>query len=395
MDAFTLNMATTIASLIMAASLYALYRASPRELSLLDWTLAGVFFLLSNCIGLLSLSWPIPFWAAPALINGLYIAGHGAILIGVRRHLRLSPGWPRLSGLAVFAVALHVLPFVRESVANRLLLFYPMIIALDLAVLMSLWKARRSEMGYVYWPLIGAEAFFVLQMLLRGVWLLVAGSEGLTFGGNQFLQTSGTLAILVFLVVVNMGCALIVIRNQELALRRSAITDSLTGWLNRHALQEISARAFVRTAGQQHEMAFIMLDIDHFKAINDRHGHGGGDHALRHVVRIATGALRDHDVGFRIGGEEFAVLVVDTPPTEVEHLAEQLRRAIESAPCRLPTGMVQLTVSLGVAYRRTNDGNWDAVLRRADETLYRSKREGRNRVSVDLPVLPAATAPVS
>nr|WP_267877426.1 GGDEF domain-containing protein [Duganella flavida] len=190
-----------------------------------------------------------------------------------------------------------------------------------------------------------------------------------------------------------MCCALIVIRHQELALRSASLTDSLTGWLNRRALLDMAEREFQRHRRSGEALNFLTFDIDHFKGINDQYGHAVGDAAIRHVTTVSAQALRGYDARFRIGGEEFAVLVTGEGNYQARQIGERLRTLIENSPLLVDGQRLTLTVSLGVAGCQPDDLQWDDALRRADQALYHAKRHGRNRLSVwgeDL--LPAATA---
>ncbi|GAA0706578.1 diguanylate cyclase [Dokdonella soli] len=381
MDTLTLLLAAALASAIMTTTMYVLHRASPREASLLDWFWAGVFFLATNCVGVVATFYRVPFWVAPAIGNALYIAGHGALLAGVRRHLGRQPGWALLLVVSVLVFAAHWLTFVHASITYRLMLFYPIIMALNLGVVLLLWRAPANDMKPAYWPLALIELFFFAQLLLRALFIVFNAQTTLTFLGSQFMQTSGSLALLVFLSVATMGCALIVIRHQELALRRASRTDHLTGWLNRHALQDIAHREFNRRGRGNHSLAFVIFDIDHFKSINDTHGHAVGDTAIRHVTTLAAGTLRGYDARFRIGGEEFVVLITDADQERLIAMGERLREHIEGSALNTNGTSLSTTVSVGIALRGTTDRHWEDVLRRADEALYRSKKNGRNRVS--------------
>jgi diguanylate cyclase (GGDEF)-like protein len=124
----------------------------------------------------------------------------------------------------------------------------------------------------------------------------------------------------------------------------------------------------------------VLIDIDHFKAINDRFGHAVGDVALKHVSALLHGSLRDVDRLARFGGEEFLVLLPDTLPAAALELAERLRHKLESLPMQWQGQSVPLTASIGVTQWRGHDDPVDALLVRADTALYRAKHAGRNRV---------------
>ena len=167
------------------------------------------------------------------------------------------------------------------------------------------------------------------------------------------------------------------------ATRTAATIDLLTGLPNRRgvtrALQE--AMAHVRHGGRY---AVLLLDIDHFKSINDLLGHPAGDRCLAEIGRILGENVRGVDVAGRFGGEEFIVLLRDASRERALQVAERLRAAIETAGIAYADGK-PVTISIGVAYARANDGNNDAV-ERADRALYRAKNSGRNRV-VESPLL--------
>ncbi|AVF04275.1 GGDEF domain-containing protein [Devosia indica] len=131
-----------------------------------------------------------------------------------------------------------------------------------------------------------------------------------------------------------------------------------------------------------------MVDLDHFKAINDTHGHAAGDEALRHVAGQFRCAIRRRDLLARIGGEEFAVLLPSTDEWGAIMVAERLRALIASSTLDVETGTINLTASIGVTALRKGDHNPDDAMGRADRALYRSKDEGRNRVRAST-LLPA------
>jgi len=382
MDAFTLVVASALASIIMASSMALLYRADRRQPCLLDWMTAGLCFAGNNILGAVAVTLQADHVLVPAFGNVLYIAGHFGILAGVRRHVGLRPGWPLLALVAAAVFGLHLLPALQASVANRLLLFTPLIVAINGNVVLTLWRRLPHAERLPYVPLGAMELVFLLQLSLRTLYLAANRNHGLTLLGNQILQTSGTLFVLVFLSVTTMSCALIVAYRQVQALRRAALTDTLTGWLNRRSLHDAADAAFTRGVREGTTVAFITFDIDHFKSINDRHGHAVGDTAIRHVTREAADVLRGHERRFRIGGEEFAVLLTDVAPDAVRDLAEAVRARIAATPLRTREHVVPMTVSAGVAARSPHDASWEDILRRADEALYHAKTHGRDRVDV-------------
>ncbi len=173
-------------------------------------------------------------------------------------------------------------------------------------------------------------------------------------------------------------------RNQEriaVRLKRLSETDALTGLLNRRALEVMGWKAFADAEREGRELAVIMLDVDHFKAVNDTYGHGTGDVVLKRVADVIQAGLRPGDQLARFGGEEFVILIPGEDESRARLIAERLRFSVESAS--FPgTPALAVTASFGVAARLKVGDNWDAMLARADRRLYAAKRMGRNRVSI-------------
>lgn len=163
----------------------------------------------------------------------------------------------------------------------------------------------------------------------------------------------------------------------EERLRHQAETDGLTGALNRGALE----RAAARLATMPGPIGLILLDLDHFKGVNDRFGHTAGDAVLRAMAQRLGAALAGSDLLARFGGEEFAILVTGPRAEALTALAMRLRQIIESEPFALPDQrFVAVTASLGTAVSMARPGMWKALLEAADAALYQAKNNGRNRV---------------
>ena len=167
---------------------------------------------------------------------------------------------------------------------------------------------------------------------------------------------------------------------QELQIMAS--TDPLTGLLNRRRFLEQAEKEFLRSQRYQHELAAVMLDIDHFKTINDTHGHFVGDQVLIALSRAAENLLRDIDILCRWGGEEFVILMPETPLAGAAILAERLREMLARLTVDTTAGTVRFTVSAGVAARCEPDAGLTDILQRADTALYAAKQHGRNRIQV-------------
>ncbi|WP_148716324.1 sensor domain-containing diguanylate cyclase [Chitinolyticbacter meiyuanensis] len=169
----------------------------------------------------------------------------------------------------------------------------------------------------------------------------------------------------------------------ELELKRRATTDGLSGLANRAHFMEVANQELLRAQRFNRPLALLMVDIDHFKRINDTYGHDVGDMAIKAVAKIAQSALRDVDLVARMGGEEFAALLPETTPDLARAVAERLRQRIEGNVVKLENGTeVRFTGSIGISALRPADHLVDDLLKRADLALYHSKHHGRNQVSV-------------
>lgn len=182
--------------------------------------------------------------------------------------------------------------------------------------------------------------------------------------------------------VLNLQAQLLLTMKQ---LREQATRDGLTHVWNRTTIFEILQREMTRGFRQESPLSAILLDIDHFKHINDRHGHLTGDMVLRTVASRLIGGLRPYDSVGRYGGEEFLVVLPGCDTVEAMSLAERLRTGIAQHPFDSPDGPLSVTASFGVV---TWNGCWPILdlVRRADQSLYNAKNQGRNRVIGSLDV---------
>ncbi|RZL97860.1 MAG: GGDEF domain-containing protein, partial [Sphingomonas sp.] len=168
-------------------------------------------------------------------------------------------------------------------------------------------------------------------------------------------------------------------RRLESELRRLADTDALTGAMTRRCFLTLGERAWRGSQDSGGTACALMLDLDRFKTINDRYGHAGGDAALVAFAEACRANLRGIDLFGRMGGEEFAVVLVDTGEAVAREVAERLRRAVAALTVSVEQGAIPVSVSVGFAAGRP-DESLQAALMRADAALYAAKAAGRDRV---------------
>ena len=172
-------------------------------------------------------------------------------------------------------------------------------------------------------------------------------------------------------------------KNHELALIQLSRHDPLTGVANRRYFFERAEEEFMRARRYLQPLAVALIDIDHFKQVNDQHGHAAGDQVLRHLTHLSRELLRDADLLARIGGEEFAILMPSTNVHGARKLADRLRQMIAEQEVDLGGQRLRVQFSAGVTQLRDEDQSIEDCLRRADEAMYRAKQAGRNRVETD------------
>jgi diguanylate cyclase (GGDEF)-like protein/PAS domain S-box-containing protein len=157
-------------------------------------------------------------------------------------------------------------------------------------------------------------------------------------------------------------------------------TDPLTGLLNRRAFDEIAENELSRFRRSREVYSLLMLDIDHFKKVNDKYGHTSGDVAIQSVAQTCESNLRLHDKAARLGGEEFCVLLPYTNKHAAYKIAEKLRRVVSTLSISTMNGDISMTISIGLAEVNDADTDHTEIFNRADENLYKAKKAGRNRV---------------
>lgn len=161
---------------------------------------------------------------------------------------------------------------------------------------------------------------------------------------------------------------------------RLVTTDGLTGLANRRAFSEALAREFGRSARYGRPLSLVAIDIDHFKHLNDTHGHLAGDAALRQLGSVLRHNLRREDIVGRLGGEEFAVILPEIDLASARLVADKVRRLISTCGFEYERTPMHFTISAGVVAREADDRECDDMIRRADALLYQAKRSGRDRV---------------
>ena len=256
----------------------------------------------------------------------------------------------------------------------------------------------------VVWQVLVPIAAFIMAGLWAGLrWGIVCL---ITVVAAFLLETSGITQFAGFEStmldrLIDMGGAIIVssiaiwysdsIKSSSLAdlektkdqLNYLATVDPLTNTFNRRHFLELSERRIKRVQTSNGHASFLLFDIDHFKKINDEHGHIIGDQVLQGMALICMNNLRTEDILGRFGGEEFVILLPDTKLEDARNIAERLRRLIAETPIETDIGPIRTTISIGIAIKEKSTAlSIDQLLSRADRAMYRAKQAGRNRVII-------------
>lgn len=291
--------------------------------------------------------------------------------------------WPLLSALPLQIFLAHRLETWLPQTMNLLLLGAALLAIA--AVSLVAWRGDRAARFFlVAWmPQVAFTAFRVLQLL--GAWPL-----------QPWLEYGFPLTMAFASIVLILGLAddtLNVRRERDLA-HHLASHDGLTGTLNRRTFMSRLGDAIVGARERHAGLALLFLDIDHFKSINDRHGHLTGDACLRTVAENLMADMRPPQFLSRYGGEEFIAVLPNTGLDQAMRIAERMRQMVERLTVEAESIQLQITVSIGVAFAEPPNEQPDQLIARADRALYQAKAEGRNRVCLadDTPPFPAATS---
>jgi len=234
-----------------------------------------------------------------------------------------------------------------------------------------------------------AEIATAATMVVFGVAQLAAAVVALFQGpaGNDFLQSLYANIIFMSVPAGYTGIAIFVLfmvtSDLSEEMKELAVRDQLTGLLNRRGFGEQAAAAYATARRTGRPVSVVMIDIDRFKQINDEFGHAVGDTALQRFAELVLHRRRDEDISSRIGGEEFALVLPGADVDEALRIADELCKRIEATPIQVEDEELHMTASFGVATLSEKDTCLSDIVVRADRALYRSKREGRNRVDLE------------
>ncbi len=378
-DVPTLMLMVIVSSVVMAASLLMLGWGRHQDglqywaASLLVSAMGYVLFLLRG---------RIPDVLSIVLGNTLMGLATAGLLTAVCRFHGQRPPWVAM--LATVGTMAALLVLFQDSFAHRVAVTAFMLAA---QMLWALWALHRYSTG----PMGRGAQLLALGLALEALVLLARGLSALTarmpeshiLQGN-LIQTLTFMVAFIALLITSMGFVFMAKDRADAVNHQLATQDALTGAANRRSIMASLEQLLGKAQRSPAPLAVAMLDLDHFKQVNDQYGHLAGDQVLCHVVDVLHRYLRPQDALGRYGGEEFMLLLPDTPPAQALEHTQALCEAVQANPCLWQDDVIMPTISIGlwcgmVGPQATDP---DVLLDAADSALYQAKQNGRNRVEL-------------
>lgn len=385
LDNKTLLFSLVMISGLMALSLAIVSRGDTRD-GLRIW--AGAMGFESIAWALISMRGTIPD-AASILVPNLLLAAALAMKLASVHEYQGRP-WPRWKCLLPVALMLVLLVLLEYDDFQGRLTYGGLIYAAQMLMIAQVLHTDvESRRGRAWWLLYGVTAAMVPILVLRAL--------AAFFGADYFATVEGTMApntiqLMIFVCMIalgilgSLGFVLMDKERSDLELRSMAMTDFLTKALNRRAFTERAEQQMALAHRTGLPLALLMIDVDHFKQVNDEYGHAAGDAVLVEIARVIGGCIRKQDTLGRYGGEEFGVLLPSTDQAGAMVVAEKLRSTVEAMRCRAKSKSISVTISIGVTFCHATCANCSPDLNEflgdADRALYQAKHSGRNRTAV-------------
>lgn len=391
----SLDMRTLYASVVLCYGIFgllqlAMWRLRGSEQPMLLWGMSNLFCALGAY--LLSLRGLVPDLVTVALSNTITVLGYGLMWAGLRRFAGQTVHWLPvwLTALTLFTLYASYAP-LRDDLITRMCFFIPIFATFCLACYRDAFVAERREPLMMRRIAMMSFIACALVMASRLPLLLFFPLDEGGYLGPSGLQSTTTLMLLSLIMVWNLAIMLMASERLENRLLEYAHQDSLTTVLNRAGFSALAPRIVERARRDRRALSVVLMDLDHFKSINDRYGHEAGDRLLQIFTHTVRPWIRAGDLIARYGGEEFCALLPETTQDEAAQIAERVRESFEKRALSYRGQSVTTTVSIGVAQVRHPDETLDGAIARADQALYAAKRGGRNCVRI----APAMEEPAS
>ena len=319
-------------------------------------------------------------WAV-VLGTALLFSGIGLQYLGLRSFLGKPAHGAQVAMLVVSGTTIAFwlsLPY--PDLALRAIINSFLLAVASLACARVLFVRVEAPLRTAFWFTGTAYAVQAAALLARAVRIAVDPADSYTLYGNSPTNSWSFFLASVVLLCVTFGFVLMVNYRLIADVHKIASRDMLTDAFTRRRLEEEAQRLLAHCARTGDVLAIMMIDVDHFKAVNDRFGHPVGDEVLRRLSAVARRSIRTDDYFARYGGEEFCILMLSTTEQEALVLAERLRQAYAASVVEVAGHDVKSTISIGVADTLRAGLDWHKLVCAADKALYGAKQQGRNRV---------------
>jgi len=340
------------------------------------WAIGNLVVGLGMVLVLMQLDAEVPFFGAAFIGAGLSL-----YINGIQAFSNRTPDHriPLFVFSLLFVVDIYFM-LIHKDIRTTVILDALIFAGVYLACARLTFAQDEGLLGNLYW--ITSSLFLLLGLLMVGRAVFAYKVDPAVFDSfatwpiNAYTFMIGAVSQFFISSLFVLMLSYQLNRN----LQSMVTVDGLTGILNRRGLEDSSQKMQALCRRVQMNMAVLLLDIDHFKVVNDVHGHLVGDDVLRHIAQVAKGVLRTGDVVGRYGGEEFAVFMPNTNESEAAILAERLRATIENAPYIEGKLNIPITASIGVADSIRAGFDFKGLIAAADSSLYKAKEGGRNKV---------------
>ena len=367
---------------LMALVLTLLRRASPLPVTgFLAWVFGA--WLTFFALFFLGLRDRIPDVASVVLGNAALLLGYVLWFVGTLEHLGGRANWRNLLLILVAAVSATTwFSFVHENFRLRVVIVAGLCAAINAQHLFVLVRAPRAAR---FGQTIGITSVVSWLSALTCVYgLRAVHAVAFPQGPSSLLEQSGVqVAYIACFTICNLmlvlGFATMASDDVRARIEEQATRDPLTCALNRRALADALARELSRCRRGGHPLSVLMLDVDHFKKVNDEFGHPVGDRVLVHLCGRLAALMRPHDVFARYGGEEFLIALPETDATAAKKVAQRILFHLAAAD---DSGLPQITVSIGISEWTDMSETAESLIARADQALYIAKQNGRNRIEL-------------
>ncbi len=374
-DLRSINLMTGIMCVVMGAVILGMRHNFPATIKGLGlWGLGPLLGMLAALFyGLDPL---LPPGLAAICGNGLAIISTALMYFGSQRFFEQKVQWQAWAGLGAVSVsALAYFALVQPDYRVRVAIFTATVTVIFAAHTRVLLRHGRGFAARFATVITGLQTLVFSIRLVTSCWVDSADANRFTASP---IHTAYFISFSFMVLLFLLGVLLMASERVRGEFEHLATYDSLTGALNRRVIRLAGEQELLRWQRYGHAFAVMLLDIDHFKQINDLHGHQMGDQVLQQLVATVRKPLRKTDLLGRYGGEEFLILLAVTDGDTALALGERIRAVVETTP--IGPANQPCTISIGVACVRGGDTNFDALVSRADMAMYQAKALGRNRV---------------